>query len=370
MTHIENINIQNLRFDHRNPRISEFGVTQNTSQQEILQILWDEMAVNELVYSIVTNGYWNYEPLIVLKNEMNYIVVEGNRRLAAVMIIHNEAVIEGSIPKNIKNRITTTLLENTLVLPALIISERKEAWQFVGFKHVNGPAKWGSFAKAKYIAEVHNDFGIALSEIAFQIGDTHKTTQKLYQALMVLEQAERANVFNYEDINAPRLYFSHLYSGIQREGIRRFINIQKIEEEAIRPVPTDKIKELGLLLEWLFGSKKNKTLSVIISQNPDLMYLDEILKDKEAMLALRSGESLHHAYEISRSAGDVFDEHLIAAKRNLQKARAFTTAGYKGDEDLQRTAGTVANLADDLYNEMYEKYQSITLRPKKVRLSE
>jgi len=370
MTNIVPIAIDELILDRRNPRLSEFGITSKSKEEEILLILWDEMAVNELMYSIVSNGFWDYEPLIVIKEGSKYATIEGNRRLAAVKLIQNPSLVERKIPSHILEKITDKLLQSTLTLPVIVVEERKEAWKFVGFKHVNGPAKWGSFAKAKYIAEIHNEYNVPIEDIAYQIGDTNKTAQKLYQGLMVLEQADKANVYKYDDIQANRIYFSHLYTGIQREGIRDYISLPNAEEENKNPVPKEKLENLGELLEWMYGSTRNETQAVIKSQNPDLKYLDNVLKSKEGTFALKSGESLSYAYELSRSSDSLFEESLLSTKRTLQKARAHLTTGYEGEENLLKVAGSVANLADDLYREMETLYKEKNGKKRNTRLSE
>lgn len=370
MTDIKPIELKSLVFDRKNPRLSEFGITEKSKEEEILQILWDEMAVDELMYSIVSNGFWDYEPLIVIQEKGKIVTIEGNRRLAALKLLHNPRSINGKIPSHILDKINKELLEQTSTVPVIEVLERKDAWKFVGFKHVNGPAKWGSFAKAKYIAEIHNDFDVPIEDIAYQIGDTNNTAQKLYQGLMVLEQANNTKTYSYSDIQANRIYFSHLYTGIQREGIRDFISISEAEDEAKEPVPQDKLSNLGELLEWLYGSKKNETQAVIRSQNPDLKYLDEVLKSKEGTYALRSGESLNYAYELSRSSDSLFEENLLATKRTLQKVRAHLTTGYGGEENLLKVAGSVANLADDLYREMDTVFKEKNGNKRNSRLSE
>lgn len=369
MTKIINIEISKLKLDYQNPRLSEFGISEKSQIKEILEILWNEMAVNELMYSIVSNGFWDYEPLIVLKkDDENYITIEGNRRLAAVKLIHDQNGIR--IPTHIIEKIKPELLAQTSKLPVIIINSREDAWKYVGFKHVNGPAKWGSFAKAKYIAEIHNNYNVPIKDIAYQIGDTNNTAQKLYQGLMVLEQATKEKVYNYNDIQANRIYFSHLYTGLQREGIRQYLEIKNAEDESPSPVPEKKLRELGQILEWLYGNKRNDTLPIIKSQNPDLKYLDEVLQNKEATIALSSGESLSYAYELSRASDALFEENLLAAKRGLQKARAYLTTGYKGEENILRVAGSVAQLADDLYEEMEKVNKELSQKKKKNRLRE
>ena len=368
MTDVEYIELDKLNLDKRNPRLSEFGINAKSREEEILKILWDEMAVNELMYSIVSNGFWDYEPLIALKEGENYTVVEGNRRLAAVKLLHNQGSVK--IPKHIIDRITPNLLKETSKIPIIEIQSREESWRYVGFKHVNGPAKWGSFAKAQYIAEIHNDYKVPIDEIAYQIGDTNNTAQKLYQGLMVLEQAKTEKVYNYEDVNANRVYFSHLYTGLQREGVRNYLDIKEAEEESKAPVPKEQLKNLGQLLEWLFGSKKNETQSIIKSQNPDLKYLDEVLQSKEATIHLMAGEPLSFAYEMSRANDALFEENILIAKKGLQKARAYLTTGYDGEENLLRVAGSVAQLADDLYDEMDKVRKESLNKSKKSRLTE
>jgi len=371
---IRDIKISELVLDRENPRLSEFGIDEKSTQKDILEILWDEMAVDELMYSIVSNGFWDYEPLTVLEtlDPEKYIVLEGNRRLAAVLLIHNQNLLDRNIPQHITNQIAThpELLAQTSALPAICVEKREDAWRFIGFKHINGPAKWGSFAKAKYIAEIHNDYDIPLNDIANQIGDTNRTVQKLYQGLMVLEQADRIRVYTYDDIQANRIYFSHLYTGLQREGIRSYLSIKDAEEESRDPVPENKRKELGQLLEWLYGNKKNDTQPIIRTQNPDLKYLDEVLQSREATLALIRGESLTYAHELSRTSDALFEENLLDAKRALQKARAYLTTGYDGEENILRVAGSVAELADGLYDEMLKVYEEKNQRPKRTRLTE
>jgi transcriptional regulator with XRE-family HTH domain len=115
-------------------------------------------------------------------------------------------------------------------IPVIFVEDRKEAWKFIGFKHINGPAKWGSYAKAQYISQIRNEFGISLEEIALQIGDTNKTVQKLYQGLQVIEQAEKINRFDRRDIQAPRLYFSHLYTGLNMRDLKNFYPLRTFQK--------------------------------------------------------------------------------------------------------------------------------------------
>jgi hypothetical protein len=355
---IESVKTDDLVFDYKNPRLIEFGVTQNTPSEEILTILWDEMAVEEIVLSIAASGFSSYEPLIVIEENKKKIVVEGNRRLAAVNAILKPGFLQefgsSQIPK-----IGKEIKEDIKKLPVIYAPNREAVWRFIGFKHVNGPAKWGSYAKAQYIAEVHNNYGVALDDIALQIGDTHRTVQRLYRALMVIDQAERIGKFSRDDMRTSRLYFSHLYTGLDYEGFRSFLGIEDETLESRNPVREGRYEELGELLRWIYGSKKYDQDNLIKSQNPHLRQLDAVLQNREALAALRRKETLEIAFEISQPDTGLFQQSLFDTKRSIQRAQTYVSTGYNGEEDLLKTAGTIVKGAETLYKTMNSKREEL-----------
>ena len=355
--------VSELAFDLKNPRLVEFDLTENATEEDVIKILWEAMDVREVMMSIAASGFFPHEPLIVAEEKGKRVVIEGNRRLAAVKVLLRSEVAE-SYAQNIP---PITAEEKTALteLPT-VVGSREANWRYLGFKHVNGPAKWSSYAKSHYIADVHRNFNIELEDIAKQIGDTHKTVQRLYRGLMVIEQAERLRVFSREDRWRNHFSFSHVYTGLDYPGISDFIGLQPETDEQQEPVPIEKKQELRELCLWMYGSKKEQTPPVIQTQNPHLRQLDAVVANREALATLRSGNSLKLAFETSRPSSNVFEESLLAAKRGLEKARALLTDGYDGSGELLRTAGTVANLADDLYEEMERKSN----RGKKKRISE
>lgn len=349
-----------LTFDNENPRIAEFNVGNDLSEKEIIKILWNAMGVEEIVLSIKASGFFEHEPLIAIEEKGHLVVIEGNRRLAAIKCILDPTLADYiGCNKNVLF-VSNEVKESLKVIPVIILNERKEAWKFIGFKHINGPAKWGSYAKAQYISLIKNEYQVSLEQIASQIGDTHKTVQKLYQGLQVIEQAEKIGKFDRTDINAPRLYFSHLYTGLSYEGIKEFIGIRDVSEEVPNPVPADKQDNLADLLVWMFGSRKRELEPAIQSQNPDLRRLEAVVKNKEALYALRDSVPLAYAYEISQPKDETFEQNLLEAKRALQKAQSYQTEGFDGkDEPMLKLAASVAKIADELYDGMEKKWKSL-----------
>ena len=357
------IKVDDLVFDRENPRLAEYGIEVSSKEEDILVVLWDAMDILELVQSIAASGFFSHEPIIVAEEKGKKVVIEGNRRLAAVRVLRDPGIAERhgwTIPP-----ISAKAMQDLAEIPA-IFSVRNESWRYLGFKHVNGPAKWSSYAKAKYIADVHRNYGVELGEIANQIGDRHRTVQRLYRGLMVLEQAQQAGAYDLDDKFRQRLAFSHLYTGLDYDGISGFLKLKPEDQESREPVPAGRMEELRELCVWLYGSKKEKKPPVVQTQNPDLRQLSAVLADREATAALRAVPDLAQAFEISRPSTEVFEQALLGAKRDLATVRAHLTTGYDKSEALLRIAGTVAQMAEDVYLEMERKF-----RPEKMqRLTE
>ena len=328
----------------------EFDLSDKASDKEIIQVLCDTMDVRELVHSIAASGFFAHEPLIVLSGTDRYTVIEGNRRLAAVKLLLDPSLL--TTPRVKIPGLEDKPREELRTLPAQIVQSRKEAWRYLGFKHVNGPAKWSSFAKSQYIANVYRNMGVSLRDIAGQIGDTHRTVYRLYRGLAVLEQAEQLGVFNREDRWKKHFSFSHLYTGLDLEGFRSFLKLHEKPADSIDFVPAEQKSELGELFLWLYGNKRKGIEPIVKTQNPDLRRLDAVVNHLEALAALRNGYTLEYAVGRTLPATTRFGTALQKSKAELEKARGLLSEGYHGNPELLVMAKAVAKLARDLRDEM------------------
>jgi len=334
-----------LFLDHKNPRLA--GQDGATDQTSLMKKLWTEGALDEIALSISKNGFFPEEQLFVVVEDGKHIVVEGNRRLATVKILRDDALRNKLRATDLP--ILTEAKKNALSeLPISIYPDRKSLWAYVGFRHVNGPMTWDSWAKAQYIAQVHNDFHIPLEEIAESIGDKNSTVARLYRGLMVLNQATEKAGFKVEDRTKSHLSFSHLYTGLDYAGFQKHLGISETSHQ----VDKKHLTNLKELMVWLYGDKTEDTLPIIRSQNPDLKRLDDVLKEKRALDALRSGLGLDVSHQISLGDEVRFREALARIKYDLQQAKGLLLQGYSGESDLLETAKIIENLAESLVQEM------------------
>ena len=344
----EDVPIEDLHLDTQNPRIQQ--IAEQLDESSILKILWSEFSVEELALSIAQNGYFPHEPLFAAEECEKLVVVEGNRRLAAVHIL-----LDRDLRKELRADSLPTISQeraDKLTHLPVIRCKRDEIWQYIGFKHVNGPQPWTSFAKAEYVAWVRNEIGTDLTQIAKTIGDTHRTVTRLYRAYTALKQAENNGVYNREQRMRKHFAFSHLYTGLDYQGIREFTQVAELDVATNEPIPEEKLPEFGELCVWMWGDKARKKPALIRSQNPDLRRLDEALQSTEGVAALRADYDLKRSVDVARGDTALFREALLNAKQALQEARAKVVTGFDGEPDLLHDITEIAALADALYEDM------------------
>src|SRR6266576_2803203 len=86
--------VSELMLDDQNPRLPED--LHGKKQRTLLEYLYETANLTELAQSFVDNDFFRHEPLIVLKPQRGHrLVVEGNRRLVALLILLEEPVAEG-----------------------------------------------------------------------------------------------------------------------------------------------------------------------------------------------------------------------------------------------------------------------------------
>jgi hypothetical protein len=349
--------VDNLLLDERNPRFA--SELEDTSQDSIVRVLWRDFSVDEVALSIAANGFFREEPLLVVprnedKPDGKFVVVEGNRRFAAVLLLRDTKLrtkIKATNLPQISNEAIAALAQ----VPVSKYASRQEIWRYLGFRHINGPQPWDSFSKAMYVASVHDEHGISLDEIADSIGDRHATVKRLYRGYKILEQAESKTSFQRDDRIAKRFFFSHLYTAVDQEPFQRFLGITSEDSLRPNPVPKSKFNELRELMVWFYGSKSEKRLPIVQQQNPDLNILREVISDARGVEALRAGLTLQRAHEISLGDERRFRSALIRAKEELQLADGTLTTGYEGDEDNYEVFRAISLIVNSVGERMQTK---------------
>ena len=357
---VSSVPVKRLVLDRKNPRL--VAVDRGVSEADIIAQLYRAEDLGELLQSIAANGYLDIEPLIVLAEGESLIVLEGNRRLAAIRLFR-EAGLADRIADRVRVRITLPDISKhhrrTLDRVSVYrVASREDARSFIGFKHINGAAKWDSYAKAKFAADWYRDGAVPLADIASQIGDKHDTVKRMVNAIYVLEQAQKAEIFRIDDRVNPRFSFSHLYTALSRAPYMEFLGLDSAwsrYDPNPDPVPDDRFDHLSEVLRWMYGSKEENVDPVVRSQNPDIKHLGDVLASAEGLAVLRATGSLSEAHESTQPADRRFSEALLRARKEIREA-SHSLRGFDGlDESLVDIAEDISETAQTICERMKKK---------------
>jgi hypothetical protein len=178
-------------------------------QEKTLNLLQNtpEFELQALIESIRTNGYVALEQIVVEEYDKvgglsRYLVIEGNRRVAAVKTILQD-VAGGNV--TMPSHLQKTLVELPALQPEGTKEERKNFQQtLMAIRHVAGIRAWGPYQQAKLIAELYEQEPVPFGVIAQRVGIDAREVGRRYRAFKALQQMEADD--EYGKLAQPRLY--------------------------------------------------------------------------------------------------------------------------------------------------------------------
>jgi len=277
-----------LRFDPNNPRFSSTGTKDPEQIQRLLE--QEPHLALELVDSFLENGFIDYEPLVVRREGDHFIVVEGNRRLAAVRhILANE--------KSYGQR--SSMLDDLRSIPVLVFpegaeaEERKQQRVYLGVRHLFGYRDWPPESKARFLdAQIKQrpDLQRTMRELNIKRSEIQR-----YVVPYRLRKSADSLLKPYVDQD-----FWVLGEALNRGGIKEYLGLE-IDPESLRILDFDR-KKLRNLLEFLYGVPKDgKRDNRRISETREISQLARVLAAPAAAAVLERGKSLEEAQLFIRS---------------------------------------------------------------------
>jgi ParB-like nuclease domain len=299
------VETEKVRFDPKNPRL---GVSSITDQPKLQAILMGEPHfANLLLESFLANGFIEYEPLVVRQSNDNYVVIEGNRRLAAVKHILSHA---DQYPK--------AIVKELKEVPVLIFHQKadsthqREIRTYLGVRHLLGYREWPAESKAIFLDQnIRTKADLKKLKSEFAIG------QKDIARYLVPYRVRKAANELLDDLDSGEdQSFWILGEALQRAGIKQYIKLD-VDPTSFKIRDFDRTK-LQYLLEFLYGSTKqgghgsSRAAGMRrITDTRQLSRLANVLSIKRASERLENGSTLEEA-ELYVSTPEETIDGLIA----------------------------------------------------------
>ena len=319
-----NERILNLLLDPQNPRLPESK--QGISQSELAEELDLGFEAFTIAESIASHGFFKSEPLIVIPadgEEGKWIVVEGNRRLTALLALARED-IRVNFPDSDKwNELATKAgITNNSEVPIVVVKSRAEVVPIIGFRHISGILAWTPYAQARYIAKLVEDDGLTISEVSRLIGIEKTRAGNLYRDQAIAKQATSFGI----DTGPVESSFSLLTVAMNNVKLREHIGatLGSRLEPGQSAIPVEKESQLRELLTWIYGDGETAPK---ITDSREMTKLGKVVGSEIGLAALRGGATLELAIQTMDedlpNAGRRLVKHLNAARNSLQSAAAY-----------------------------------------------
>jgi hypothetical protein len=340
--------ISALQLDPYNPRLPEsLRGGEQADLAIVLEMGFDAFAVAQ---SVAHNGYFAAEPLIAIHDEEpgKYIVVEGNRRLTALIgLSHPEIREQFADPTRWEGVAEKAGISPEVVVPIVVHKDRDATHVEVSRAHVVGKLQWRPYMQARFIAARVAE-GRTIKEVAELIGITKSKAADLYRDQAIVAQAEAAGLNTGEVEKA----FSVLTVAMGNTKLRDHVGapLGSRLEPGTNPVPAGKIPELKEVISWVFGDEDAEP---VITDSRQMSALGNVVASEVGLSALRAGKSLEEAKQQVHSAGMDARERLIkrmTAATNALGAAGDDLAEYATDTQVVGLLSDLESLVDSMRN--------------------
>ena len=344
------LDINLLEFDPHNPRLPK--KYQEREEAAVIDWMLQDASLLDLMSSIALNGYFYGEPIFVIRKENSgkYIVIEGNRRLAAVKLLNNP-----SLAKIKTSSIQEILSDNVIIpqqLPAFILDSREQLIDYLGFRHITGVKSWGALLKARYLFRLYeHELSKSGSKdvyktIAKHIGSKATYVRQIIVAYKLYLIIEDNAFFKIPDLEEETFEFSLLYgTATKYSNIIKFINI---DFEAFDEIGHVNKRNLRDLTSWLF--QKNNENVTRVAENREFPLLNMVVASDKALESFRRGEkNLKEAAEMTGFSEDIFTEFIKKSANNLLEAQRILAQIDNVHEGNVTQIKTVVRLSQDIY---------------------
>lgn len=228
------LSIENIFLDPNNPRFwTEKGVREVPDSRipdEKTQIRARERIANfgidELRDSMLRNGFLPLDRIVVRQingHAHKYVIVEGNRRFAALTSLRQEIEDATVNEEGIDDDYLDKLFEDTNELDVLIYQGTDAhdiSWLLQGVRHISGIRNWLPAQRARLVAEQIEEKGLGFKAAGQTFGLTAQAVGRLYRAYKALDQMRQDDEFSAK---AKNQYFTLFEEAIRNKVVREWL---------------------------------------------------------------------------------------------------------------------------------------------------
>lgn len=291
------LGIDNILLDPQNPRFATKNQSYTISdfkdkniQLEMIKKL-KTYELEELINSIKENGFLSLERVVVVRLEQGsnkYVVVEGNRRIAAIKLI-------------LMNETTDAELKNSLMeISVCVISgkiyenSQEERYKIASLAHLSGKVEWEDYQKAIFLHHIVTQYKKNCKEAGVEVGLGEYRAIAMFQAYEAYQAIQRLDWYQKSEAECctDEYYFPIFYKAMRSASIKR-------DYFKVRSNVVCNRENLMNFCHWIGIVNHKKFSDRQIKYKEQMKDLETVLNDPIAKQALEAGESLEEAIKLA-----------------------------------------------------------------------
>lgn len=258
--------VASLHLDAKNPRLGR--ETSARAPREIIQYLFEQDKALEVAQSIATRGYFPNEPLLAINENDQLIVVEGNRRLAALKALREPGLLQGSLQRQLERLSRQIEDPNDIAnVPVTVAPSRRATDRQIAGRHIGTPVlAWQAENRASFILDKLAE-GYSNEQLRDQLGFSLTDIQAARQTRAIADMARSLDL--PEEVKAklenPRAkLFTTLERVFNSSVGREYLMVEPDPDHGIRGTTTKAEFLRGftkLVTDVALGKQSSRTLN-------------------------------------------------------------------------------------------------------------
>lgn len=342
---------EQLFLDIANPRFvgEDFVIAKNADptdlrlQERIRTFIFKHFNVQDLVESIMQVGFLKMDRIVVTKHtDGQYIVIEGNRRTAAIKTLlksneDKETILSDEVLGSLTNI-------EVLLLDCEPKDIRYATWFLQGVRHISGIKNWGPYQQAELVNTLMQEENMSFTNAGKAIGAGARKAAQMYRAYRGLKQMEKDEEFAAD---AKSDLFSHFEQAYTKMPIRDWLDWDESELKY-----RDK-NNLKLFYQWITSGNDHDDQGKIKAVDVRGL-LPLVIKNEEARKAFLSSEvTLEMAHGVALVSEGEYSNWHPAIKSAIAQIKKIPWSYEMSDKDgalLDELITTIENFKNSKEN--------------------
>ena len=206
-----------------------------------MQYLFDHDKAMDVARSIASRGYFENEPLLAIVEDGHHVVVEGNRRLAALKALREPGLLDGKQQKQVERLGRQTNLDSLARVPVTIAPSRRATDRLLAGRHIGTPVlAWQAENRASFILSKLEE-GYDNDDLRDELGFSEQDIQDAKQTRTIAEMARALDlpVEVKAKVDNPRVkVFSTLERVFDSSVGRSYLKVEPDPQHGLRGVTT------------------------------------------------------------------------------------------------------------------------------------